>query len=192
MDTRRHILSTFNEALTKLKETTLKMGADTSRNLDNSVRGLLERKYDLCNQAIADDDDEDQLEVEIDHMGMELIVKFRPLAGDLRMVIASMKIAVNLERISDQAVSIAKRARKILKKSGISKVNGIEPLYFSAANLVRQSMTPYSDGNIKLAIKVTKDVEKHKQLYKKTSRVFTKALEAEDPNYMNYLDLVFI
>ena len=115
METKGHILSSFDDALRELKETTIGMGAATQRNLQNAMRGLLERDKGLCNQAIADDDDEDRLEIEIDRLGMGLIIKFRPLAHDLRMVIASMKTSSHLERISDQAVSIAKRARKMLK-----------------------------------------------------------------------------
>ena len=115
MPNSEHILSTFNNAIQELKETTLTMAAGTQRNLQNAINGLLQRDKQLCNQAIADDEDEDQLEILIDNLGMQLIIRFRPVASDLRMVIGTMKTATNLERISDQAVSIAKRARKKLK-----------------------------------------------------------------------------
>ena len=91
------------------------MAAGAQRNLQNTINGLLQRDKQLCNQAIADDEDEDQLEIQIDSLGLQIIVRFQPVATDLRMVIGAMKTATNLERISDQAVSIAKRSRKMLK-----------------------------------------------------------------------------
>ena len=48
---------------------------------------------------------------------MNLLMRFQPVASDLRIVIATMKISVNLERISDLAGSIARRARKLIAPS---------------------------------------------------------------------------
>jgi len=79
MQTGGHIITGFNEALTELKETTITMGTNAMANIDHAVTGLLTRNKALCNQSIADDDEEDQLEMEVDRLGMALIVKYRPL-----------------------------------------------------------------------------------------------------------------
>jgi len=192
METGGHILSSFDDALRELKETTIGMGAGTQRNLQNAMRGLLGRDKELCNQAIADDDDEDQLEIEIDRMGMELIIKFRPLAGDLRMVIASMKTSSHLERISDQAVSIAKRARKMLKHPEVKELAQIEGLYQVAAGMLSASLIAYADNNTELALDVIKQENLLKKSHKVTSRALSKKLELESTQYRDYLDLVFI
>ena len=187
-----HILSTFDEALTELRETTILMGAGARRNLENAVRGLLERNKELCSNAIADDDDEDRMEVEIDHLGMTLITQFRPVASDLRMVIASMKTASNLERISDQAVSIAKRARKMLKNDEIPERITVEPLYQHAAGMLSDALTAYADGDMTRAYTVIEREKKLKKLHKNISREFAKTLEGETAQYRDFLDLVFI
>lgn len=192
MPNQGHILSTFDESLTQLRDTTISMGAGTQRNLQNSIRGLLERNKEFCNTAIADDDDEDRLEVEIDRMGMGIITKFRPLASDLRMVIASMKIASHLERISDQAVSIAKRSRKLIKNPEIPEVRNIEALYQVSADMLANALTAYSDSDMQLALKVIENEKSLKKIHKSTARHFAKALEAETDQYRDYLDLVFI
>lgn len=192
MESGGHILSTFNEALQELKETTIAMGAGTQRNLSHAIRGLLERDKQLCNQAIADDDDEDRLEVEIDRMGMGLIIKFRPLAGDLRMVIISMKTASNLERISDQAVSIAKRARKMIKNEEVPEIARIEGLYQVASSMLSDATTAYSDGDSELALTVVEREKLLKKTHKGTSRFFSEKLEGETEHYRDYLDLVFV
>lgn len=187
-----HILSSFNDAIRELKETTLAMGAGARRNLEHAIQGLLQRNKELCNQAIADDEDEDKLEIEIDRLGMGLIVKFRPVATDLRMVIASMKTASNLERISDQAVSIAKRARKMLKNPELSEVSRVEGLYQVAADMLADAMTAYSDGDAERALQVVEREKSLKKTHKTISRHFAKKLEGETDHYRDYLDLVFI
>ncbi|MFK7911489.1 MAG: phosphate signaling complex protein PhoU [Akkermansiaceae bacterium] len=187
-----HILSSFNEALLEIKTTTLTMGAGAQRNLNNAIQGLIQRTKETCNQAIADDEDEDKLQMDIDRMGMHIIAKFHPVASDLRMVIASMKSAANLERISDQAVSIAKRARKIIKNPELAAISRIEGLYQVAANMLSDAMTAYSDSNAELALDVVEREKLIKKTHKTTARHFAKELEGETELYRDYLDLVFI
>lgn len=192
MPNSEHILSTFNNAIQELKETTLTMAAGTQRNLQNAINGLLQRDKQLCNQAIADDEDEDQLEILIDNLGMQLIIRFRPVASDLRMVIGTMKTATNLERISDQAVSIAKRARKMLKNEEVPEIARIEGLYQVAARMLSDSVTAYSDGDAELALTVVDREKLLKKTHKSTSRFFSEKLEGETEHYRDYLDLVFV
>ncbi len=192
MHNSEHILSTFDNAIQELKETTLTMAAGTQRNLQNAINGLLQRDKQLCNQAIADDEDEDQLEILIDNLGMQLIIRFRPVASDLRMVIGTMKTATNLERISDQAVSIAKRARKMLKNEEVPEIARIEGLYQVAARMLSDSVTAYSDGDAELALTVVDREKLLKKTHKSTSRFFSEKLEVETEHYRDYLDLVFV
>lgn len=192
MQSGEHILSNFNDALQELKDTTLTMAAGAQRNLHNTIQGLLQRDRQLCNQVIADDEDEDQLEIQIDNLGLQIIVRFQPVATDLRMVIGAMKTATNLERISDQAVSIAKRARKMLKNDEVPEITRIEGLYQIAAEMLADAITAYADSDTELAIKVIEEQKTLKKTHKRTSSFFSKKLESDTGHYRDYLDLVFI
>ncbi len=192
MDTGGHIITSFNDALVELQDTTISMGTNALANIDNAINGLLTRNKSLCNQSIADDDEEDRLEMEIDRLGLQIIVKYRPLATDLRMVIASMKIASNLERISDHAVSIAKRARKMLKNEELEEASHLEPLYKQARDFLSKALQAYADGDAKLALEIVDLEESIAKTYKKTSKSYTKLLESNNGHERDYLDLVFI
>ena len=192
METGGHIITGFNDALVELKETTISMGTNALANIDNAITGLLTRNKTLCNQSIADDDEEDRLEMEVDRLGMSIIEKYRPLATDLRMVIASMKIASNLERISDHAVSIAKRARKMLKNEEIEAVNSLQNLYQESREILSKAIQAYADGDLKLAMEVIEIEKEVAKIYKKTAKNYTKLLETDDGHERDYLDLVFI
>ena len=192
MQSGEHILTTFDRALQELRETTLSMAIGAQKNLQNTINGLLQRDKQLCNQAIADDEDEDQLEILIDNLGMQIIVRFQPVATDLRMVIGAMKTSTNLERISDQAVSIAKRSRKILKNDEIPEIARIEGLYQVAAAMLANAVTAYADSDTTLALSIIDQQEELKKTHKKTSRFFSRKLETETAHYRDYLDLVLI
>jgi phosphate transport system protein len=101
-----HILGTFDDALASLRNNVLMMSTLTERSLDRAVAGLLQRDDELCVVAIADDEEIDQLEKQVDKDGVDLLLRFQPVASDLRRVVSAMKLSSNLERMGDQAVNI--------------------------------------------------------------------------------------
>ncbi|SHI88151.1 phosphate transport system protein [Rubritalea squalenifaciens DSM 18772] len=192
MQTGGHILSDFNSAMEDFRQKMITIGSLTQQNLENAIRGLLDRNIELCNQVIADDEEVDQLEIIIDEEGVLLMSKYRLFAGDLRMVISSMKITNNLERISDHAVSIAKRSRKILRNSELPENRLVEPIYQLANNMLTKALTAYNDGSKEIALEVIRADDELDALHKSTHRKLTKCLEGECSNYKDYLNLVFI
>ena len=98
---------------TALKNDALMMSSLAERLLENAMQGLLKRDSTLCNLAIADDEEVDVLEKQIDKEGVEIMIRFHPVASDMRQVISTMKLSSNLERIADQSVVIARRAKKL-------------------------------------------------------------------------------
>ncbi len=92
------------------------MSSLTDRMFQAAVEGLLNRDSDLCSQVLADDDEIDFLEKKVDLDGINLLVRFQPVASDLREVISAMKIGTSLERIADQSVTIARRAKRLNEK----------------------------------------------------------------------------
>ena len=95
-----------------LKQRLLTMASHAETAVNESVRALVERDYDLAMQVKDSDDVIDQLELEVDELAIQLLAK-APLAGDLRFVMVAMKISNNLERVGDEATKIAKRARDL-------------------------------------------------------------------------------
>ena len=98
----KHISTSFDAALNSLKNDALMMSSLAERLLENAIQGLLKRDSTLCNLAIADDEEVDTLEKQIDKEGVEIMIRFHPVASDMRQVISTMKLSSNLERIADQ------------------------------------------------------------------------------------------
>jgi phosphate transport system protein len=102
----------FDLELSALKEKLLTMASHAEAAVNDSLRALIERDYDLAMRVKENDRVLDNFEIEIDEMAIHLLAK-APLASDLRLVTVAMKISQNLERVGDEAAKIAKRARDL-------------------------------------------------------------------------------
>lgn len=152
-DIQRHILGVFEDAIQELKADIRRMADLALINISSAVRGLLERNEDLCNRAIASDEDVDTLEKRIDREGLQIIMKFSPMGRDLRRVISTMKMCSSLERISDYAVSLARRAKKVnATPPQLPEVSGMQRIYELASTQLRDAVTSFCDENLQLAL----------------------------------------
>lgn len=98
--------------LGELKQKLLTMASHAETAVNEALRALAERDYDLALRVKDNDTVIDQFEVEVDELAIHLLAK-APLASDLRFVTVAMKISQNLERVGDEASKIAKRARDL-------------------------------------------------------------------------------
>tara|TARA_R110000850_G_scaffold252215_6_gene377389 strand:+ start:143 stop:838 length:696 start_codon:yes stop_codon:yes gene_type:complete len=187
-----HILGDYDTALNHSKKSVLTMASIASENLRNSVRGLLDRNEDLCNDAIAEDEEVNAFERSIDKESMEILMRYNPVATDLRSVIASMKTSNNLERIADQAENIARRARKVLKRPELPQTRLIEPVYTMASDILTDAIRSFAEGEVDLALGLHERDLVLDKLHRKAIKALTQAMEDDVENLRTYLHLIFI
>jgi phosphate transport system protein len=113
----KHHLPGFDQALNALKEDVTLMANLVIRNLANAKAGFAERDEDFSAAVIADDDEVDLLEKQVDRLGTEILIRYQPMITDLRTVLATIKLSNILERASNHAVMIARRSRKMPEDS---------------------------------------------------------------------------
>src|SRR5438034_920014 len=147
----KHILGTFDEALASLRNNVLMMSSLAERSLGNAFGGLFQRDDDLCALAIADDEEIDQLEKQIDKDGIDLLLRFQPVASDLRRVVSAMKLSSNIERMADQATNIARRARKLNQHPALPETELIRPMYVHAMAMFKDAIDAYVRADVELA-----------------------------------------
>ncbi len=192
MNVNSHSLAFFDTALRELRNSLLTMSSIAQRNLESAGRGLLDRNTTLCSLVIGDDDEVDDLERLIDREAMEILLRFSPVAQDLRVVLASMRIASNLERVSDQAVTIARRARKMNKHPEAALCKTIEPVLQMSKELIRDTMKAFAEGNVPLALTVISRDRDLDRRYRSLTKEFTRAMETDHANIRTHLHLTFI
>ena len=187
-----HILGTFDEALSSLRNNVLLMSSLTERSLDRAVAGLLQRDDELCVVAIADDEEIDQLEKQVDKDGVDLLLRFQPVASDLRRVVSAMKLSGNLERMADQAVNIARKARKLNKHPALPEIEFVAPMYKLAMAMFKDSVDAYIREDVQLALTLKARDKVVDEMNANASKALIQRM-AEDPDQLRgYLNLMFI
>lgn len=99
----------FEQEIADLKEKLLIMGSHAETAVSDAVKALTERSDQIARRVKENDSILDQFEIDIDEDAIHLLSK-APLASDLRLITVAMKISQNLERIGDEATTIARRA----------------------------------------------------------------------------------
>jgi phosphate transport system protein len=136
----RHIITSFDAALYGLKNDVLMMSSLTDRIFQTAFEALLKRDSELCDHVVAEDEEIDILEKQVDQDGVNLLIRFHPVASDMREVVSAMKVSANLERIADQSVSIARRAKHLNDRPAVRELALLEPPYRLAVTIFRNSV----------------------------------------------------
>ena len=188
----QHIYRDYDNVIRHFQEDLLTMATLARQNLEHAMQALLRADTDLANTVIAADSDVDELERKVDQTGMEILVRFHPVATDLRLIIASMKISTNLERISDHAVGIAKRARKINQGQPLQEAQWLEPLYALAYALLRDAMDSYTNHDPVLGQSLHDKDRELDRMHKQVTRTLSAQLESATGRSASWLHLIFI
>lgn len=188
----KHILGTFDESLAALRNNVLMMAGLTERSLERAMKGLVNRDDNICATAIADDEEIDQLEKQIDKDGVDILLRFQPVASDLRRVVAAMKLSTNLERMADMATTIARRARKLNQHPPLAEVELVRPMYDHAMSMFKDSVDAFAREDVDLARAVVPRDQKLDDLNRIASHKLVDRM-AQDPDQLRgYLNLIFV
>jgi phosphate transport system protein len=187
-----HILSSYDAALYGLRNDVLMMSSLTDRILQSAFEAFLTRNSELCDQVIAEDEEIDTLEKQVDQDGVGLLIRFHPVASDMRQVVSAMKVSTNLERIGDQSVTIARRAKRLNFRPLVSEVALLEPVYRQALAIFRDSMRAFAEGDCALAQTLKpRDKELDALTTDLGEKLVTRAT-VDPENVPSYLDLIFV
>ncbi|MEK7380511.1 MAG: phosphate signaling complex protein PhoU [Gemmatimonadota bacterium] len=105
----------FHEQLTDLQARLVAMAGDAEAALAMAVEALLTRDVGRAEQVMAGDREIDRQEMEVEEECIRLLALQQPMAGDLRLLTATLKISNDLERVGDHAVNIAEAAIRFAK-----------------------------------------------------------------------------
>jgi phosphate transport system protein len=144
----------WEQHLADIREQLLVMSSLTERNLGQATQALLNRDDQLANLVEAEDSEVDQLEKGIDEKVIIYISTHGPMAKDCRFLITASKIASELERIADQATTIARRARDLSRVPEMPSLAGIPRMAEEVQAMLRQSIKSFVERDTDLALEV--------------------------------------
>jgi phosphate transport system protein len=163
----------FDTELESFRSQLMLMGETAIRQVRDALKALVEGDVTLADQVIAADDEVDALEIRIDNEAIRYMNLRSPVATELRLVIVGMKASHDLERVGDEATSIAKRAVKLAAEPPLKPYVDIPRMGSIALEMLRDALDCFLNSDTEKALAVVKrDAEVdaiNKQLYRELS-----------------------
>ncbi len=146
----------FDQRVDDLKGELLKMGGAVEESIAQAVRALVERDEALIETVFEGGKRIDEWEVGIEDECLKLLATQQPVASDLRLMAAILKINYDLERINDQAVNIVERAQSLNQMPLLKPLIDIPRMAELAQSMVKDALDAFVNRNIELARQVCK------------------------------------
>ncbi|WP_120007649.1 phosphate signaling complex protein PhoU [Teichococcus vastitatis] len=140
-----HIVRSYEEQLKRLRELVARMGGLAERQVADAATALIRRDTEMATAVVGRDGEIDALETEIENFCVRLLALRQPMAADLRLIVAAMKVSTDIERIGDYARNAAKRAIVVSQQPQIGSLNGFQWM----ARLVQENLKDAIDALVK-------------------------------------------
>ena len=149
-----HIVKAYDEDLNTLQALIRHMGELTLKQIHKATQSTLEHNDTLAQDVIDHDFEINLLETKVDKLATRILALRQPVASDLRMVVAALKISNQVERIADYASNIAKRSIMLKDSRSAFLVEGLLPLVETPQQMFEKAITAFTTYDVKLALQV--------------------------------------
>jgi phosphate transport system protein len=146
----------YHRDLSELKSLTKELADLVGAAIEKSVIALIDANVELAREVIKRDQDMDDLSLRIENLCMELLALQQPMARDLRRIIGILKIGIDLERIGDLAVDVARVTAQSQNKIQITKLEYIPRMAEISKKMLMESMEALMNNDADMARQVTK------------------------------------
>lgn len=189
---KKHTVRSFDEELEHLTRQIVQMGAMVEQQVAVAIRALVDRDEDAAARVIEHDDDVDELEEAIDQEAIRILATRQPLAIDLRMVAMALKISNDLERTSDYAVNIARRARRLIEQPPLKPFVTIPRMAEICQAMIKDVLDAYVQRDPEKALDVWRRDGEVDQYYNSLFRELLTYILEDPRRTSTCIDLMFV
>jgi phosphate transport system protein len=182
----------YDSELETFRSHLLLMGEKSIEQVRQALKALVEGNIALADQVIAADDEIDRLEISIDDEAIRYMNMRAPIATDLRLVIVGMKASHDLERVGDEATSIAKRAVKLAAEPPLKPYVDIPRMANIALEMLRAALDCFVNADTDKAMAVVRRDAEVDSINKQLYRELTSYMIERPQSISRALELMFI
>jgi phosphate transport system protein len=185
-------LRQFSIELDELNQKLVQMAGMVEASINRAIRSLIDKNREPAEQVIRDEPAINRMEMELDGLATRLLALRQPVARDLRLLTAALKITTDLERIGDLAVHIAERSLSLMHRPPAATVVDIPKMASLVQSMLLRVLDAYVHGDAEMARSVLladAEVDSMRDaIYKELVRVMQ-----EDPSTVPAaIDLIFV
>lgn len=139
----QHIVQRFDDELKKLSTLIVQMGGLAESQLAAAVDAIVRRDSKLAEEVVQGDSKIDALRDQVDDFAIEMLARRQPMAADLRVIVAALRISSEIERIGDYAKNVAKRAVALNQAPLVRPVHAIPRMAALVQALIKDTLDAY-------------------------------------------------
>ena len=133
----------FDRKLVQLNNELIEMGGMIEKAISDTVKALVNQDIELASNVIEYDEEIDHQEREIEQLCLKLLLQQQPVAKDLRLISAALKMITDMERIGDHATDISEITIELSKESYIKKLDHIQQMAKETMVMLVQSVEAF-------------------------------------------------
>jgi phosphate transport system protein len=175
---------TLDKELGKIQDRVLNLGSLLEEAIRNSVAALKERNVELARQVVANDVRLNEMRYAIEEQCLTVIATQQPVAGDLRMIIAAMHVAIEMERMGDHAEGIAHLVIRMADEPLLKPLIDIPRMADIACDMLQSSLHAFLSQDTAAARKAAERDEEIDNLYQQVMRELLTYM-IQDPTTIN-------
>lgn len=172
----------FEIQLEKLKTRLIKMCSLVDEQVEFALKAIDEENTELADLVIERDTKVDKFDVKIEKICQKIFALNQPVAMDLRLIMSSMTINTNLERIGDLAVNLAENLKDLKKKPGFFDKTELGEMSVLSRGMIKNAIDSFIEGNPKLAQKVIESDDKVDDLNRKNHSILKEIMKQNSDN----------
>lgn len=182
----------FDQQLFQLNNMLIEMGALIKTAITLATQALENQDISLAKDAIAFDHEVDQMEKDIEALCLKLLLQQQPVAKDLRLISAALKMITDMERIGDQAGDISEITISLAGKPYIKKLEHIPQMAAGTIKMVTESIDAFVHKDLELARAVIDYDDVVDDLFNMVKFDLIELIRADSKNGEQALDLLMI
>ena len=189
---KQHISRQFNEEMEDIRNKVLAMGGLVEQQVDLATKAFMRYDMESAETVVKQDQLVNEFEKDIDHECTEIMARRQPAAFDLRMLISTIKIITDLERIGDEAARIARMTMRLEGSDYYQdKYFEIEHLLELVKDMLNGALDAYARTNIEEVIEITEQDAKVDREYTSITRQMITQMMENPRNITRALDMLW-
>lgn len=160
----------FHKGLQDVQDAVLEMGSMVDRQIERSLQALIDRDVLLAEAVVRDDDEVNRTRFHIDNVCVSLLAQQAPMASDLRLIIAVLAMASELERMGDHAEGIARIVITMRDEPLVKPLVDIPAMAQEARTMLKGALDAFVQRSVDDAYRIGAADENVDQLYDRVYR----------------------
>ena len=182
----------FDKQLVKLNNELIEMGSLVGKSIETAVMALVNQDVKKAKQAIKSDEEINHQEKEIENLCLKLLLQQQPVAKDLRLISAVLKMITDLERIGDHAADISEMTIALADKPYVIDLKGIQKMAKETMEMIIKSIEAFVNRDLEIANQVIKHDDVVDDLFKEIKKQVIKLINENPEEGEQVADILMI